>query len=402
MLRLRATSDTRRALLGLGGEVWSLGLISLLSSTAESYLLFALFWAAEPQGWDGGTTALMVVVLRLPVLFTGPLLGRAVDILGARIVVLIDTAARCALMLSLAVLGGGGKLPFGFVLVVGGLAGALAPGTYAGSRSRVSTSASPMLVPRANALLGASEQLSLLLGAAVVGPAIEMLGVGRSMIVPAGMLGVASAIALRLPHRVDRLEPSSPHEAGENMGWHRRVVALLALSTAYFLAYGPFETVLPSLVREQLSGGPSLYGGLWLLFGLGALSTIAVGPQLARRRPGVINAGGAIAWGLVMLPVSVSSATPVVAAAFLIGGAVWGPYTTVEVSALQRWTPPARLGSILGAQRALLLTAAPLGAALGALALDHFEPAAILGFSAIGCSVAGLVALGSKELREAG
>jgi predicted MFS family arabinose efflux permease len=61
----------------------------------------------------------------------------------------------------------------------------------------------------------------------------------------------------------------------------------------------------------------------------------------------------------------------------------------VETSALQRWADPARHGAVFGLQRSLLATATPLGAALGALALDHTGPATVLGVSAGACALAG-------------
>src|SRR4029450_12013125 len=64
---------------------------------------------------------------------------------------------------------------------------------------------------------------------------------------------------------------------------------------------------------------------------------------------------------------------------FLVGGLLWGPYTTVETTALQRWVHPARHGAVFGLQRSLLATATPLGAAAGALALGRLGPGAARG-----------------------
>ena len=54
-----------------------------------------------------------------------------------------------------------------------------------------------------------------------------------------------------------------------------------------------------------------------------------------------------------------------------------------------------------GLQRSLLASATPVGAALGALALSSTSPALVLGVSASACSLAGLLALTSKGLRQA-
>jgi predicted MFS family arabinose efflux permease len=101
-----------------------------------------------------------------------------------------------------------------------------------------------------------------------------------------------------------------------------------------------------------------------------------------------------------MLPLVVLDDTLAVAVVFLVGGAVWGPYTTVETGALQRWVHPSRHGRTFGLQRGLLRTAAPAGAALGAIGLQHLPPHALLGVSAAACLLAGTLALLHRDLRE--
>jgi hypothetical protein len=231
------------------------------------------------------------------------------------------------------------------------------------------------------------------------------VGIGKSMFIPAVILCLAALMARSLPcaqaprgpNQTTHHRPTvTPSAASQKAVW-----TLIALSTAYFLAYGPFETVLPALIRQQLDAGPGVYSALWLLFGLGALATLPLAPRLARHRPGMVNSLGAVTWGCVMLPVTLLRDATAVGPLFLIGGAVWGPYTTVETTALQRWTPASQLGRVFGLQRALLLTAAPLGAAVGAAALDHASPSIILAASATGCTMAGIGAMLSGGLRRA-
>ena len=101
-----------------------------------------------------------------------------------------------------------------------------------------------------------------------------------------------------------------------------------------------------------------------------------------------------------MLPIAFVHDPVVVSVLFFLGGAVWGPYTTIETTAVQRWVDPSRHGAVFGLQRSLLASATPVGAALGALALSYTSPALVLGVSAAACSLAGLLALASKGLRQ--
>ncbi|GIF77827.1 MFS transporter [Asanoa siamensis] len=391
---------------GLPAPVRIATAVTLLANSADTFLLFLLLWLAQPQGWSSVQTAVVVLVLRLPTLAVGALMGRAVDKWGARPVVLFDVSARAALLLLLASSVRSSSVPFSAVLVLGGLCGALSPATYAAIRWLV-----PRLVPagqltRANATVALGDQMPLLIGTALVGPSFTMLGVGGSVLLAAGMLVCAVSLALLLP----QVPPDASPEAvgGEiNEGrrgrtnWPPRVVAVIALSTAYYLAYGPFETASPEFVRAQLSAGEGTYSLLWGLFGIGALASLPIAPLLAKHRPGVVNALGAMAWGLVMLPLAFTDNIVTSAALFLIGGLAWGPYTTVETTALQRWINPARHGLVFGLQRSLLATATPVGAALGALALDFSSAAGILAVSAATCAAAGVIALVSRDLRKA-
>ncbi|MFI6070039.1 MFS transporter [Actinoplanes sp. NPDC051343] len=358
------------------------------------------------QGWSGIKTALVVLVLRVPALFFGRLVGRAVDLWGARLVARLDLTVRGVSLLFL--LGAGlitGGLPLPVVLVAGRLSAAVSPATYAAIRWSVPRMVRREQLGRANTVVGLGEQLPLLAGGALVGPALAWLGPVVSVAVPAVMLLVAAALAGRLPTAAptavaDKATSVDPtRDARPRPRLPRRVTALILLSTAYYLAYGPFETAMPAFVRDRLHASPSVYSLVWAAFGLGAVAGLAAAPMLARRRPGLVNALGATVWGLVMLPVAVVGTVPGATVLFLLGGVVWGPYTTVEAGAMQRWTPPSRHGAVFGLQRALLGTAAPTGAAVGAVAIQYTAPQLILAISAALCATAGLLALAHPSLR---
>ncbi|MEV0284026.1 MFS transporter [Kribbella sp. NPDC050820] len=171
------------------------------------------------------------------------------------------------------------------------------------------------------------------------------------------------------------------------------MIGLIGLSVAYYFTYGPFDSVLPYFTREQLGSGVGGYTLLWVLFGAAALATLPFAPWLADRRPGLVNACRALVWGLVTLPIVLTDSLPAAAAIFLVSGAVWGPYSAIEATALQRWADPASHGAMFGTQRALLSIAFPLGAVVGAVAVDHVSPAVILAVSALCCAAAGAVAM---------
>jgi MFS family permease len=383
--------------------VWAAGAATFLTSCADNFILLLLLWIAGPQGWTGVQTAAIVVILRVPSLVTGIVMGRAVDRWGARRLAAADLVIRTALLMALIGAGlGAGELPLPAVLLAGGLSGAIAPASYAAVRWSIPRTVPAARLGRANAVVGLADQISLLVGGALVGPSLALLGPVVGITVPAVMLLLAIPLARRLPGAASvapapRTESSASPSGGRR--FPSRVWALLALSTAYYFLYGPFETATPAFVRDRMHADQGSYSLLWTVFGLGATVALPAGALLARRRPGLVNALGAAIWGVLMLSLLVLRDTAAVTVLFFVSGAVWGPYTTVENSALQRWADPSRHGALFGLQRSLLGTAAPVGAAAGAIALQRFPAHIVLAASAAACAVAGVTALLSRDLR---
>ena len=387
----------------LPAAMWWLALGWALASTADTFVLFVLVWIAEPQGWTGVQTALLILALRLPAAFGGVIGGRAVDRLGPVPMIGLDVVVRAALMAALAVTGWNGHFDIWIVLALGAVAGATAPLSFAAARTLVPRLVQAENLSRANALLGVGDQLPMLAGAALAGPGLALLGPGPAFLVPFVMLTAVAAIAVRLRRRGGETAGDGYDDRGPRTRttWWRspRVAVLVALSVAYYFTYGPFETVLPLFVRDNLDAGVGGYTALWIVFGAGALLTLPLAPKLARRRPGVANALGAATWGLLVLPFCLTDELPIAVVLFAIAGAVWGPYSAIEATALHRWTHPAEHGRVFGTQRALLSLAWPLGAAIGAVAGDQLEPALVLVLAASGCAAAGLLALTVPSLR---
>ncbi len=373
-----------------------------LASTADNFLMFVLLWSAGPQGWSGPETALLVVAIRLPSVAGGVLGGRAVDRFGPVPMILLDAVTRVILMAGLAITSWNGELQIWTVLALGAAAGTTAPLSYAAARTLVPRLVEPHLLGKANALLSIGDQLPLLLGTVLTGPALGLFGTGPAFLLPLAMLLAVAVIALRLRGVAQHAPDHRPGDAGTTRGrtWRSaRVIGLISLSVAYYFTYGPYETVVPYFVREQLGSGLGSYTLIWASFGAAALLTLPLADRLSRHRPGLVNACGAIAWGLLMLPLAFVHNLPAVAIGFAISGAIWGPYAAIETTALHRWTNPADHGRVFGTQRALLAIASPLGAAVGALGIDHLSPPAILALSAAGCTLAGLAALTIRDLR---
>jgi predicted MFS family arabinose efflux permease len=426
-------------------SIYALSAAVVLDLSADAFVLFTLLWVAGPQGWTGVQTAAIVIALRLPALFGGVLGGRAIDRYGPKPLMVAGAALRIACLTGLTVCSWSGHYPLGAVLALGGLSGAVVPIGYAGARTVVPRLVPPAEFIRANALLAVGDQVSLLVGAALVGPLLATIGAGPALLAPIGMLAVASILftslprpaargtdagaegadrdsramatdhgggaagAERSPRAVDAgVDPRPATGTGRSKRASRRgspwrlrpVLGLVTLSVLYYFAYGPFEPVLPYFTRQHLHAGTGTYSLLWVTFGLGALVGLSQAKRLSRYPPGIVNAAGTALWGLVTLPlVFCTSAVPALVI-MTLSGVVWGPYLAVESTALQRWTAPSLHGRLFGTQHAILAVAGPLGAAAGSLALLEFPSAQILAASTLACIVAGLAALSSGAIRQ--
>ena len=78
---------------------------------------------------------------------------------------------------------------------------------------------------------------------------------------------------------------------------------------------------------------------------------------------------------------------------------MWGPYTPMETTLLQRNIPKAQLGRVFGARSTLLTAGSPLGLAVGGILLAFVPSTNVIAFSALACILVGLGGLMSPTFR---
>jgi predicted MFS family arabinose efflux permease len=170
------------------------------------------------------------------------------------------------------------------------------------------------------------------------------------------------------------------------------LLGLLALTWCFNLLYGPVEVALPLHVTNDLHAASSLLGLYWTVFGVGAVvGAVSIG-ALRRLPLWPVTIAIVIAWGLALLPFGLGLPTAVTVACFALGGAIYGPFVALSVTLMQTKSPPQHLAAMLAARSAVLLTAAPLGTALGGPLTAALGPRATLGGSGLATVVLGVVA----------
>lgn len=159
------------------------------------------------------------------------------------------------------------------------------------------------------------------------------------------------------------------------------LLGVLALTWFFNFLYGPAEVALPLHVTDDLHAGAGLLGLYWALFGAGAvLGGLAAG-ALRRFPLWPVTLGIVAGWGLALVPFGLGASAPVTLACFTFGGLIYGPFTALSYTLFQERTPAAWLTTVLAARSAALLTAGPVGTALGGPLIALLGPRQVLAAS---------------------
>jgi predicted MFS family arabinose efflux permease len=383
-------ADVRRLAAGL-----------LLSRTGDQLTTIALLWFVLDLTGSSVAVGLVVLCAGLPPVVTGPLLGRVLDRWSPRRVMIADNLARAALVAAIPTLHWLGQLNLPRVYGLSLAAGALIPATDVGVRVALPRLVDQARLEHANALFSIGDQVSALVGPAAGGLLVAQLGAPPVLLLDAVSFVAMAALVWPLPDTPATATTSPPASGSGTRILLRNptVRTVFGLTLVYFLAYGPLEPALPLYSRDVLHAGARGYGLLWSALGAGALLGLATIPLVSRLRPGLALPGNALLWGVTLLPLLVITTLTPAMLIFALGGLVWAPYVTLEVSLLQRVVPAPLLGWVFGARRAVAAAATPLGAAAGGLLLRTATPTAVLGLSALACMLAGIAALYSPALR---
>ncbi|MGR4883522.1 MFS transporter [Streptomyces sp. LARHCF249] len=360
-----------------------------LSDLGDGMTVVAVAWLALALGPDGGQGTLAGIAVAayvLPGALGALILGRWMRRLPARRLLITDSSLRAVLL---------GAVPLAHV------AGLLTPAVYVGLLGASSllhawgkAGKHALFVPllsdgqrlTANGVLSTS-----LWSATIAGPALAGLLVGVAS--PAWIIGLNAATFAVLALQTGRTTLPPPPEpvpvpvtggAQRGLGILLRrpeLLGLLAVTWVFNFAFGPVEVALPLFVADDLHAGAGLLGAYWAAFGVGAVVG-ALALSAARRLPLWPAMLGIIAGhGVGMLPFALTHSSLPSVIGFAFAGLVYGPYSALSLTLIQGRAPAGSLTTVLAARSAVLLTASPLGAALGGFLLDRTSAPAVL----VGC-----------------
>jgi MFS family permease len=351
---------------------WTGWTVSLIG---DGFFLVAIAWQAFDL-WNTPTALALVGVAETIPLVAFVLVGGVFsDRFERRRVLIASSALRGACVAVLGVLAIGGWIELWHLFAISAFygAGQAFQGPAAGAIV-------PDLVPRhllvqANSLSQFVRQLAFaFVGPAVGGLVVHQLGVGPAFLVDAASYGVAIVMLALLRPRpaainADREPSSMRRDIAEGLRFVRAHVWLWGTLgwalVAVFLVYGPFQVLLPYLVRNELGGSAGDLGLVFAAGGLGALLvSLGIGQiGLPKRHITFMYA----LWMIACLQIAAYAMAGVPWHAMAIsfaGEACWAAGLLVWITLMQRVVPAELLGRVKSVDWLLSIGLVPLSFAI--------------------------------------
>ena len=350
-----------------------------VSLVGDGFFLVAIAWQVFDL-WNSPTALALVGVAETIAIVAFVLVGGVVtDRFERRKVLIFSSTLRgaCVAVLGLLSVTGSIELWHIYVITVFFGAGQAFQGPAAGAIV-------PDLVPKhllveANSLAQTVRQLAFaFVGPAVGGLVVHSLGPGTAFLVDAGTFAFAIVMLSLLRAQAAKAQSdersSMRTDIVEGLRFVRQNVWLwgtLAWAlAAIFLVYGPFEVLLPYLVRNELGGDADDLGLVFAAGGLGAILVSFLVGQFGLPRRHITFMYGL--WMIACLQIAAYALAGVPWHAMAIsfaGEGCWAAGLIVWVTLMQRVVPAELLGRVKSVDWLLSLGLAPLSfAVVGPLA----------------------------------
>lgn len=216
------------------------------------------------------------------------------------------------------------------------------------------------------------------LGPAVAGAVVGVLNPGSAILIAAaacaGGLIALTAVPLTPVRRESDAEAVHPVRAAltdiaEGFRYLTRtrwlLATLLFASLMILVMMGPFEVLVPFLIKDRLGGGASQHA--WVMAGFGIGGAVGSMTMASMRMPRRYLTTMTLLWGVACLPLVVMGMTRhvlvVVAAAFVLGALFSAPMV-IWGTLLQRRVPPSMLGRVSSLDFFVSMSLLPVSMAL--------------------------------------
>ncbi len=401
----------------VGREVALLWAGQVLSQAGDSVYMIALMWMMLDLTGSKAVTGLAAMSAYLPTLVLGLVAGVVADRYNRRTTMVVADLTRASLVMVIPLMAWAGRLEGG--------QGALVLGIVTFLVACVSTLFNPArdaLIPDiaaegrltlANGLIQTSWQLAMFVGPLLAGLLIPVMGITWLFSFDSATFVLSMLFILLLPSTVGRVRPRSGPGSG---AWSRAAQGLrhvftdprlrgLAWITATYnlLLMGLAFVGTPVYVREVLDGRPETYAWLQAVYAGGMLPGVALAHVLSRRfRAGTLVLVGIILDGLTFTPFFFIRTVPV-ALLFMGLHSVVIPLILVPRTTLVQALVPRELwGRVFSIVNVCIVGFSALGAAMVGLVAELLPvPWLFLIFGSLSAMV-GVVGFADRSFARAG
>jgi MFS transporter, DHA3 family, macrolide efflux protein len=383
-----------------------------ISQIGDSMNKVALLWFVYELTGSAFKMAVIGLLQTIPPLVFGPLIGVYLDRMKKKPVMIWVDLIRTGLVILIPLLYGLEALTLERLYVL-----VFAISIVSTVFGPALASAVPLLAPRAhltaaNALIQSTTNIGLLIGPAVCGVGIAMIGAPNVLYLDAAtfMVSAMCLMPIRLHETLqaraqmaDRATILQDIMVGFRFVFiqHRTVLLLMLTATLYSLGAGAFVFLLPVFATQQLDATALELGWLWSSLGIGML---AASVWLARINQGDFQhrlrlISAALAVGAVAVCTLGMLQAPVMAAALIIvfGGST-AVFTPIVWAMLQELTPAPLLGRVFTTFSTGAMAAAMAGMAGFGWLADAIGPAtSLVGIGILLLGTAAVAALFSRR-----
>lgn len=351
---------------------------STLVLLALQFVSISLAWFVLKTTGSSVRVAIILAVIPIARMATSPFIGRLLDRLPRRRLMVIDNVGQAILYLSIPIMTWMHILTFLILVGVVTAAAALSPLSMIGRGVLL-----PNLVDRddlevANGLSQLRSGLVMMLGPAIGGVLVAVVGAPLTLLVAAVCyavyvlsLMVIPAVRYRALVTPGAPEASEPRLSAWRFLWNSPILVVIGVVTLFFnLTYGPLEPALPFMVSRVYHAGAGTLGLIWSAFAIGSLMGtflwIRFRPPWSLRW---IIAGVILGWGLFSGLAGFTTHPWEAMLALFCGGLVYAPYNIVAATWQQRLVPDYLRGSVFGVFQAVTSSGLPVGQLVGGLAI---------------------------------
>ena len=356
----------------------------VLSSFAGGLWIVALVWEVIRIGGDATQLSLVSTAGAVGVLLPALLAGVVADRVAQKKILIVVAGVESAGLALVAVLSITDTTELWHLAAVSFVAGAAMSFYFPAYSAWIPALVPPSDLMAVNGFEGmVRPTIAQAIGPGVAGVLVGAFSPGTAIAVAAisstGALVALTAVPLTAVRRevdpdadpAQKVHPvrTALADMREGFGYMVRTPWLLATllyaSLMVLVIMGPFEVLIPFLVKDRLGGGPADHAMVMAAFGIGgAIGSLAMASRsMPRRYLTVMN----LLWGVGALPFVVmgvaTAVWQVVVAAFVLG-ALWSAPMVIWGTLLQRRVPPHLLGRVSSLDFFVSLSLMPVSMAL--------------------------------------